>query len=84
MMGFLPHAMAAYEENELQWLNTDSGNAQTVTNKGTGTWTVGMNLNVSGLNAILQGQDDSYGDNGNALFTATGSGVTGVDGNRSG
>ena len=69
MIGILPHAMAAYEENELQWLNTSSGNAQTVTNNGTGTWTIGMNLNVSGLNAILQGKD-----NGNALFSVKGDG----------
>ncbi|MBQ4593419.1 MAG: hypothetical protein IJA81_02165 [Akkermansia sp.] len=39
----------------------------------TGTWTIGMNLNI---NALSKTDDGSHEDNGQALFTFTGSGNT--------
>ena len=84
LLGSISFATADYAADQLQWLDTSNSGAQSVVNNGKGTWTIGMNLNVSGLNAILQRKDTSYGDNGNALFTATGKGATGVDGNRTG
>ena len=72
-------AFSAQAETRTWWDGSTSMNVQS---SSSGTWTIGMNLNVSGLNAILKGKDDTYGDNGHRLFTVSGTGTHSPGSNR--
>lgn len=65
-------AFSAQAETRTWWTGSEEMNVQSSTS---GTWTIGLNLNVSGLTSILNSKDDTYSDNGHALFTVSGTGT---------
>ena len=65
-------AFSAQAETRTWWTGSEEMNVQS---SSSGTWTIGLNLNVSGLTSILKSEDTTYSDNGHALFTVSGTGT---------